>query len=101
LWTAAAVLGKRWADRADFDLFGIAGNIPNVEMPDDTDSRASDALAKHRAVVGTGSSALPGSLASCPAITWSISALSAVRVIGPIWSREKASGATPRRLTLP
>ena len=34
------------------DLFRIAGNIPGVEMSDDADPQTSDALAKHRPVVG-------------------------------------------------
>jgi hypothetical protein len=49
-------LGARFGEQLDrrverFDLLGIAGDIPGVEMPDDADPQAFDALAEHRPVV--------------------------------------------------
>src|SRR5215469_2071202 len=67
LAASAEILQSRQRDFADFcarfgeklgrgverfDLFGIAGDILGIEVPDDPDPQTSDILAQHRSVVG-------------------------------------------------
>jgi hypothetical protein len=103
----AGNLGPRFGEQPNggverLDLFGMADDIPCVEMADDADPQASDTLTQHCAIIGH-------RLVCACGIAWIMTGddlehkrvVAHRTVIGPIWSREKASGTTPRRLTLP
>ena len=89
LFASFADLGPEALQRARHTLqrgrdFGMGRQVGLVKMPNKPDAQSARAALQPRCVMAGGGVALPGSSGSWPAITSSISALSAtVRVSGP------------------